>query len=130
MTIVASFVNYMQSVLSLGTLETDIFIGAAPKDAPDKLWWVKTTGGINTLKNATGEKIKQYRLGVYFRDIDPQNVDETLQDFEETINHANCDELTSFDLIEMEATIFPSDIDLDNEDRQIGLVEVTLTTHL
>lgn len=113
----------------LGTFGTDIFTPLAPLDIPNRAWTVSGGGGGNIQKNQTGEKVKNYLLSIYYRNSDAQDVDETLQAFEELINSKGCEELTGFDTIELEATSFPSDQDLDNEERTVGLVQVTITVY-
>lgn len=130
MTIKRSFIEYMEDVLNLGVFGTDIFADIAPLDGPTNLWWVTSSGGSALQKNHTGEKIKQYQLNVFYRSNDAQEVDETLHDFEVAINTSNCDQLTDFDTIELEAFVFPSDQDIDSEERTVGLVQVTVRSYL
>lgn len=129
MTIGRSFIEYMQTVLNLGTFGDDLFLNNAPTQ-PDRMWWVVATGGNAVTKNQTGEKQKLYTLNVYFRSTNAQEVDEIMHQFEVDINTGNCDQLTGFDTIEMEAVVFPSDQDLDNEERIVGLVQVTIRSYL
>lgn len=129
MNIARAFVEYMES-LSLGTFGTDIFIGSAPLNAQDNIWWVLTSGGSSISTNQTGEKQKNYILSVYYRSLDAEDVYDTIHDFEETINSDHCTQLQGFDTIDMQVTVFPSDQDIDNEDRTVGLLQVTITTYL
>lgn len=129
MTITRSFVAYMES-LSLGTLDDTIFIGAAPLDAPDSIFWIINNGGTPLRTNQTGEKRKRYILSIYYRARSAAEVDETLQSLEETINIGQCTQLQDFDTIDIEASSFASDQDLDNEDRTVGLLQITITTYL
>lgn len=133
MTITRAFVKYMEDVLNVGVLNTDIFIGGVPADlkdkAPDACWWIYANGGTPVSKNSTGEKQKTYILNVYFRDTDAQNVDETMQAFEIAVNGKNCSQLESFDTIEIEAMGFQSDLDLDNQERTVGMVQVTVRVY-
>lgn len=133
MTILKSFAQYMQDTLSCGTVGQDIFLNSVPKDAadkaPDKAWWLKSSGGAPIVKNHTGEKQKNYIVYVYYRNTDSEDVDEILQAFEESINSKNCTQLPGYTTIEMSATGFQNDLDIDNEERTVGLVEVTITTY-
>jgi hypothetical protein len=128
MTITQAFVAYMES-LALGTLGETIFIGAAPLDAPDAIFWIINSGGAPLGTNQTGEKRKQYILSVYYRSRSAEGVDEILQSLEETINIGQCTQLQDFDTIDIEASSFASDQDLDNEDRTVGLLQITITTY-
>lgn len=129
MTIKKAFVNYMANTLSLGIVGTDIFIGSIPKNAQKKGWWVVGGGGSPTTRASTGEKIKSYLLSVYYRNTDSEDVDEVLQAFEHEINSKQCTQLEGFDTIEMEATGFQSDQDIDADDRTVGLVQVTISVY-
>ncbi len=127
MNIAESFVTYMEG-LGLGTLGTDIFIAGAPKSAPASCWWVVLNGGI-PLKTDTGEVQKEYSLNVYYRSNSQSGVYDQLNNFEIEVNKAHCTQLTGFDTIDMSAITFPTDQDLDNEDRTVGLTQVTITTY-
>ncbi len=126
MNIAKDFVEYMES-LGLGTFGTNIFISQAPS-SPDNLWWIVGVGGNSVTKNSTGERVKDYRLNVYYRSNDAEDVYNTVQSFEEIINEG-CADLDNYDVVEMEANVFPSDIDLDNEDRIIGLTQVRIQVY-
>lgn len=128
MNIARSFVQFMEGELS-ATFGTDIFIGGAPIDAQDRIWWVIAAGGTPIGKNNTGEKVKNYLLSVFYRNTDAEDVYETIQGFEDLINAGQCKELNGYDTIELEATTFATDQDIDNEDRTIGLIQVTITIY-
>ena len=128
MNIAKAFTTYMESE-GFGTFGTDLFIGGAPLEAPDSLWWVVSSGGAPESKNSTGEMLKEYTLGVYYRDIDTEQVYEKLQELEELINSVACVQLDSYDTVSMEAIGFPADQDLDDEDRTVGLLQVGILIH-
>jgi hypothetical protein len=128
MNIARSFVTLMES-LSFGTFGTDIYIGSAPQDAPDPCWWVVSSGGSPQTKNSTPELQKSYLLNVFYRNTDAENVHETIQAFEVEMNKQTCRTLSGFDTIEVEAISFPTDQDLDNEDRTVGLTQVAIRTY-
>jgi hypothetical protein len=104
-------------------------VGSAPLNVADTIWWVIAAGGNPIQRNQTGERFKNYTLDVYYRSTDAEAVYNTLQDFEQFINTASCDQLAGFDTIEMQATLFPTDQDLDADDRTVGLVQITITTY-
>lgn len=128
MNVAHAFVQFMEDE-NLGTFGTDIFIGTVPLNASEACWWVLSAGGASTQKNNTGERIKNYILSVYYRNTDAEDVYNKLQDFEVLVNSKVCTEIANFATIEMEATVFPTDQDLDDLDRTIGLVEVTVSTY-
>lgn len=128
MNIAESFVEYMED-LSMGTFGSTIYINSVPQEAPDAVWWVVKSGGSPVRKNSTGERVKDYTLSIYYRDTDAEQVYELMQDFEEEINSKGCIQLDGYDTIEMEASIFTADQDLDNEDRVVGLISVRITVY-
>lgn len=128
MNISKSFVGYMVS-LGMGTFGTNIFINSVPLEAPDAVWWVLKSGGSPVTKNSTGERIKDYNLSVFYRNTDAEGLYELMQEFEEEINSKGCIQLSGYDTIEMEATVFPTDQDLDNEDRVVGLINVRISVY-
>lgn len=128
MTIAKSFVEYMEDQL-LGVFGTDIFIGSVPLNAQDDCYWIVSSGGNPVNENQTGEMLKQYNLNVYFRSLDAEKVDTNMQALEELINADLCTQLNGFDTMDLKATAFPSDQDIDNEERTVGLLQVTVQTY-
>lgn len=128
MNITRAFIEYMEG-LGLGTFGTDIFIGGAPLGATDPIWWAISAGGNSDPKNNTGERIKNYTVDVFYRDNDAQEVYDKMQLLEEEVNSKECTELEGYETVDMEAVLFPADQDIDNEDRTVGLLQVTLTVY-
>ena len=128
MNIAKSFVEYMEAQ-ALGTFGTDIYIGVIPQGAPDKCYWLTTSGGTPQSRNQTGEVIKNYVIDVFYRNTDAEDVYDTIQALEVLLNTGNCTQLTGFDTIEMQATLFPTDQDIDNQERTVGLIQVTVKTY-
>ena len=129
MNIAKSFATYLQDELSVATIGQDLFIGLAPRSdkAPDTLWWIKAFGGDPTTRLKTGETMKQYIVEINYRNRDYETVYEQLQSVEESINSDTCSQITGYDTIDIEATTFPIDDDIDSEDRKVGLLRITLT---
>lgn len=129
MNVTAQFVRLMDTEFSLGTPGQDIFIGGVPKRAPDRCWWVTSGGGSVEQKLRTGETFKNYVADVYYRSDSDRDVYEKLQAFEEQINSAGCLQLDGYNTIDLEAILFPTDQDLDSEDRTVGLLQVRIRTY-
>lgn len=129
MNIAESFATYMQDSLLLGTLGDTIRIGGIAQDAPTTCWWVVLSGGTPQPANSTGELKKNYVLDVYYRAMDQKTVYDALSSLEETVNSGNCTQLSDFDTIDIRATLFATDQDIDNEERTVGLLQVTITTY-
>ena len=129
MNLAQSFATYLQDELSLATIGQDLYIGSAPSSlkAPDTLWWVKAFGGDPITRMKSGETMKQYIIEVSYRNRDAEAVYNNLQTLEENINSDLCSQLTGYDTVDIEATTFPIDDDIDSEDRKVGLLRITLT---
>jgi len=128
MNISESVVDYLADN-GYGVFGTDIFIGGVPLDAPNKCMWVVAGGGSNIGKNGTGEKQKNYLVSIFYRNTDAKDVLDTLESLESLVNSATCIDLDGYNVIEVEGTQFPIDQDLDNEDRSVGLIQVTITVY-
>jgi len=130
MSLVSAFATYLQTVTGT-TLGQTLFIGEAPssKKVADAIWWIVETGGGVLQKNATGEATKSYQFNVFFRSRDYEAIKDGLYALEEDLNCDNCSQISGYDTIDIEATTFPIDNDLDSEDRKVGLLQVTITTY-
>lgn len=128
MNISRAFATYLEAE-GYGTFGDDLFIGGVPQGSPDASYWIVAEGGTSTIKNHTGEKLKAYTLSLYYRSTNALDVYDNLQALEEEINSAGCPDLEGFTTVDSEAILFHSDQDLDNEDRTIGLLQVSLTTY-
>lgn len=129
MNITRSFADFLVAQ-GFGTLSTDIFVGGVPQDAGNKALWLLSGGGSPTQTNVTNNKQKQYIINVFYRNTNQEDVYDTLQAIEELINSDACTQLGGYDTLDMTCTLFPTDNDLDVEDRTVGLLEITVTTYL
>lgn len=128
MTIKQSLAQLMEDN-GFGTRGDDLFLGAVPQQAPTRSFWILGGGGSPVIRNQTGEKSKNYLFTVFMRNTDAENVDETLQSLEEFFNSKQCFELEDYTLIEIEASGFQTDGDIDIEGRTLGSIEVSVTTY-
>lgn len=130
MTITSSLASYLQT-LGIATLGQDLIIGRAPsvKETQDDIWWILSSGGGIVQKNQTGEARKSYTALIYRRGRNYREIDDELQQLEEDLNCDGCTQLDGFETIDIEATTFPTDDDLDSADRKVGLIQVTVTTY-
>jgi len=130
MSVSSSFASYLAGVTGT-TLGQDLFIGEAPSSnrVADTVWWIVENGGGIVQKNATGETRKSYQFNVYCRDRDYGAILTAMSALEEDLNCDACTQLSGYDTIDIEATTFPIDNDLDAEDRKKGLLQVTITTY-
>ncbi len=130
MNIAESFATYMATVTG-STIGQDLFIGQAPSSnkVPDSIYWVGASGGDTERKLRTGERMKSYLIEVRYRNRNYETVYEKLQLLEEDLNAGNCTQLSGYTTVDIEATTFPIDEDLDSEDRKVGLLAVTISTY-
>lgn len=130
MNIAEAFATYIDTSTAF-TIGQDLFIGQAPSSdkVPDSIMWVEASGGDTERKAHTGERMKSYLVEVRYRNRNYQTVYDTLHDLEEDLNQSECINLSGFETIQVEATTFPIDEDLDSEGRKVGLLAVTITTY-
>lgn len=128
MSMVSALADYIAAVTG-STLGQNLFIGEAPSSnkVPDAIWWIVEDGGGIISRNATGESLKNYQFSIYYRDRDYGATKSALYTLEEAVNCDGCTQLVGFDTIDIQATTFPIDNDLDREDRKIGLIQLTIT---
>lgn len=129
MTVQRALAKWMENN-GFGVFNADLFIGTIPLERKINAgWWIIGGGGAPILKPETGEKMKQYVFAVFYRDTDPEQVDQKLQALEEMANSNTCHSLEDYDTVELEATGFQSDNDMDSEDRTLASVEITVTVY-
>ena len=130
MTIAQSFATYLATVTG-STLGQTLFIGSAPSSnqVTDAIWWIVASGGAPETRLHSGETLKRYQIDVYYRDRDASIIDQKMFALEEDLNCSGCVTLSGFDLIDVASLSFPADIDLDDEDRKIMLLQVSLLTY-
>lgn len=129
MNIAEAFATYLENE-SIATIGQDLFIGEAPSSnkVPDSIYWVEASGGDTLRKLKTNGKMKSYLIEVRYRNRNYQVVYDRLNTLEELLNSGACTSLTGYETVDVEATTFPIDDDLDSEDRKVGLLQVTITT--
>lgn len=124
-----AFVAFLAAATG-ATFGENIFIGDAPSSdqAPDALWWVNAFGGSGLTKLPTGETLRPYTVEVRYRNKSNKAVYDALYDLEDGINSTTFD-LTGFDVYDVSTLSFPTDEDLDGEDRKVGLLQVRITIY-
>lgn len=126
-TISEAFIEFLQSK-GIATFGTDLFLNQVPNSltTQDQVYWVITSGGSPIQRLRTGEKVKQYFFSVYYRSRSGKDVDRKLFTLEELLNCAECVQLTNFEVIDVQAEQFPSDSDLDDEERRVGFLQANI----
>lgn len=135
MNIVEAFAEYLASTVG-ATLGHDLFISRAPAsnsnsqdgDAiPDNLWWIVAGGGV-AVSGSQSRRMRSYTINVYYRDRKAENVYNKLQSLSDAMTCDGCLSLAGYDVIDARETGLWSDQDLDDENRSVGLLQVTITT--
>lgn len=124
-TVSEAFIKFLEDE-GIATFETDIFLNQVPDTAPDTCYWIITSGGSPIQRLQSGEKVKQYFVSVNYRSNKNKNVERKLFELEVLLNSPDCLELEGFEVIRVEATQFPSDQDLDNEERRVGFIQANI----
>lgn len=124
-TVGESFVKYLEG-LGIGTFGENLFMGELPLKAPDNSWLVVVSGGNPDLVTTDGSMIKLYTFNIYHRSLAGKEIERELFSLEEKLNCATCVELEGFETIYSRATNFAQDIDLENENRRIGLLQAQI----
>lgn len=128
MNIVSAFLDFLEDE-GYGTIGIDLFIGSVPFNASDRALWIVSSGGNSIVKNIDGTKQKTYSLNVYMRSMLASEVYDTLESLETFINSSECFDLSGYNVLEFETILFPSDQDLDVEDRTVGLLTIEITVY-
>jgi hypothetical protein len=129
MNIARSFTDFLISSGFGTAFGVDVFIGGVPLEAPERSFWVTTGGGSPESRNSSGEVVKNYVLNIYYRSLSTSDVYDTLQNLEILLNSANCIELEDFDTMKIEAILFPTDQDIDSQERTVGTIQLTIQTY-
>ena len=130
MTVAQSFIKWLEEQ-GVATFGQDLYLRRVPdsKSTPDAIYWIIPSGGFRIGENRTGEVIKQYSFIINYRSVSARDVEEKLFALEELLNCANCVTLEGFEVIEIEVDAYPSDGDIDEEDRETGLLQVNIKTY-
>lgn len=107
----------------IGVFGEDLYLGEMPLDAPDNAWLIVVAGGSPEMTTLDGSMMRIYTFNIYRRTIAGKDLERELFSLEETLNCPTCVNLTGFETIYSRATQFAQDIDLENENRRIGLLQ-------
>jgi len=124
-TVGESFIKFLESK-NIGTFGEDLYLGMMPLEAPDEAWLVVVSGGSPDVVTADGGMIKVYTFNVYRRSLAGKEIEQQLYSLEQVLNCDTCVTLEGFDTIYSRATQFAQDIDLENENRRIGLLQAQI----
>lgn len=124
-TVGEAFISFLQNK-GIGTFGADLFLGELPLEAPDKAWLVVIGGGNPELVTVDGSMMKLYTFNIYRRSVAGKELERELFSLEEDLNCTSCINLEGFETIYSRATNFAQDLDLENENRRIGLLQAQI----
>lgn len=124
-TVSEAFVEWLQDN-GYGVFGQNLFLGQVPQDAPDAVFWVITSGGSPIQKLPSGGAVKQYFISLYYRDDREVNIERTLFAIEELLNCSSCINLTGLQVYDVQSSQFPTDQDIDKEERRIGFLQANI----
>jgi len=124
-TVGEAFIKFLEDN-NIGTFNTDLYLGMLPIDAPDEAWLVVVAGGSPELVTADGGMMKIYTFSIYRRSLAGKEIERSLFSLEEKLNCSTCVNLDGFETIYSRATQFAQDIDLENENRRVGLLQAQI----
>ena len=121
-TVGEAFIDFLASKVS-ATPGVNLYLGELPLEAPDEAWLVVVSGGTPELVTADGGMLKLYTFNIYHRSLAGKEIERQLFNLEEELNCTTCVNLEGFETIYSRATQFAQDIDLEKENRRIGLLQ-------
>ena len=124
-TVGEAFIKFLEQE-NIGTFNQDVYLGMLPLDAPDEAWLVVVTGGSPEMVTADGGMLKLYTFSIYRRSLAGIEIERSLFSLEETLNCSTCVNLEGFETIYSRATQFAQDMDLENENRRIGMLQAQI----
>lgn len=132
MNIVESLANYLDDA-GVATFGQDMFISRAPASnsyeaasgttIPQNIWWLNAAGGT------PNGVFDIFNVDIHYRDRDAQAVYDKLQDLQYRLTKQGLVQLEDFDVTQIQAAAPITDQDIDNEDRTVGLLQITITTY-
>lgn len=133
MNIVTAFAGYLEST-DVATLGQDLFTSRAPSSKtlkqanlnPDRIFWVKPAPGAPPERSVNGPQRQFYGIELYLRDLSANDVNETLQSLSDSLSCSGCVQITGYDVLRIEVEGPWTDQDLDNEERTVGLLQLTI----
>ena len=131
MTIVQSFVNFLKNK-GYGMPGQNLYLYRVPNSlkTETEVLWIIPSGGTPIRRNKTEEMIKSYQFLIYYRSVSARKVDEVLNDLERVLNCSRCVELEGYELVDIQATQFPTDQDIDSENRMVGMIQVEVQVYV
>lgn len=124
-TVGEAFVKFLQDKVG-AIFGENLFMGELPLEAPDESWLVVVSGGNPDKVTLDGGMIKLYTFNIFRRSLAGKEIERQLFSLEEALNCPTCVNLEGFETIYSRAIQFAQDVDLENENRRIGLLQAQI----
>lgn len=130
MNVVRAFAEYLQGI-GVATLGQDLFISRAPSsnNVPPRIFWVKAAGGTSLPRMVNGSSQKTSVIELNHRDVRTEGVYDTLQSLGDDLTCAGCLTLEGYQVTDVSVEGPWTDQDLDDEERDVGLLQITITIY-
>ena len=130
MTVLEAFAKWLEDN-NVATSGQDLFLRRVPSSTktPSSVYWIIPGGGFPIARNKTGEMIKQYSFTINYRSMSAGEVEQKLFELEELINCQGCLVLEGYEVLEVEVNSFADDGDMDEENREVGFLQVNIKTY-
>ena len=89
-------------------------------------WWLIDTDSYVSQQMISKSKLKRYTLTLNYRHTKARVVDATILKIEQILNHTTCFQLPSYKVIQMQASNWNADQDVENENFYRGSLTITL----
>lgn len=134
MSLVTDFADYLQT-LGVATRGQDLFTSRAPSSQtlrtlgvnPNRIFWVKAAPGGPPERSVDGSQRVSYGLELYHRDLSADDVAGTLEALSDSLQCSGCVTMTGYSVYGISVEGPWTDQDLDNEERTVGLLQITIT---
>ncbi len=127
MNIVRSFAQYLEDQ-AVATIGQDLFISRA-RTEPDALFWLIPVGGVSETKNINTGYLTTHEIALYYRDNEPGTVYDQLKTIQDLVMDEDCIDLQDYIVVGIKTAGPFTDQDLDNENRTVGLLQISITTY-
>ena len=121
-TVGEAFLKFLEDK-GIATRGENLYLGEMRLDAPDDSWLVVVSGGLPDTVTLDGGMIKLYTFNIYHRSLSGKEIERSLFSLEQDLNCSSCINLEGFETIYSRAINFAQDLDLENEERRIGLLQ-------
>ena len=130
-TLSEAFIKFLEEK-DIATFGQDLFLNEVPSSndtQTESVYWILTSGGNPISKLRTGELVRMHAITINFRAIKNEDVEKKLHRLAELLQQPDCIQLDGFETIDVSVSQFPAQEDLDIENRNRGMLRLTIQTY-